>query len=870
MKPRGPRRITFDDFCRMAVDARSSFHPYPYQQLLAQGGLPDLLRVPTGTGKTLAAVLPWMFRRRVHPDPEVREATPRWLVVVLPQRSLVEQTFTFVTTWLANLEKSDPSGRWGEVGHHLLLGGSSTDDRAWKHRPTADAVFVGTQDMVLSRLLLRGYGESRSVWPMSFGLLHANTQFVFDEVQLMGPGLPTSLQLEGLRRVIGTAMSCRTMWMSATIKPSDFEQVPDLAGFWESARVVELGGSDRENPDLSRRLVATRTVSRLDVSAKSYCRDLAAAVVREHRPGTRTIVVVNTVDRALAVHQQVQRSAGQARVVLLHSRFRLPEREARMNEALEEVPEAGTIVVSTQVLEAGVDVSSALLVSELAPWSSMVQRAGRCNRAGEEPGAKMLWVRPHDKRPELPYTVQQLDLAEQVLVSLDGQGVTNVQLQAVQVDEPAPVHPVLRRRDLVDLFDTLPDLSGNDMDVSRWIRDADDRTVSVAWWALNGQPPGEKAKSPFREELCSVPVGKLKDLLKEHATAGRRALSHAWVRDRPSPTERRRGVSDRPWTTVPVTAIRPGSMVVLDADAGGYDVTTGWHGKPNGAVPVVERPAETSPPTPPSRTTPSGTTPDDAPGDPFGGVEETDERGGDPLSASERPVTLAQHLEDVEREATSLLDRYGATTGLSDDLRQAAVTAAALHDIGKAHPVFADSLERAGAPHDGGPWAKSGTDAVLRHSRPAFRHELVSALMLLSPDSGLLDDVVERDLVVYLVAAHHGKVRLGVRSAPEEHPGYVLGVAPDDVAPALKLPDGRMLPSMPLPREIIGIGEGSDTTEQVPSWTTRTCALRDRPDLGVFRLGFLEALVRSADWKISEGYGPPRPATSTTGEGARG
>jgi two-component sensor histidine kinase len=45
--------------------------------------------------------------------------------------------------------------------------------------------------------------------------------------------------------------------------------------------------------------------------------------------------------------------------------------------------------------------------------------------------------------------------------------------------------------------------------------------------------------------------------------------------------------------------------------------------------------------------------------------------------------------------------------------------------------------------------------------RPSPKHRL----MMLDPASGLLDGVEEKDLAVYLAAAHHGKVRLGVRSA---------------------------------------------------------------------------------------------------------
>lgn len=215
--------------------------PYPYQERLAEEGLPDLLSVPTGAGKTLAACLPWLCRRRVHPDPEVRRATPHWLVLVLPQRSLAEQTFDQVGEWLQRLCDAQPDAGWDGVGLHLLLGGASSDDRAWKIDPASEAVFVGTADMVLSRLLMRGYGESRAAWPMSFGLMHCDTQFVFDEVQLMGPGLATSLQLDGLREVFGTAAPCRSLWMSATVDRGWFS-TPDFGGI---RTVVGLTEEDR-------------------------------------------------------------------------------------------------------------------------------------------------------------------------------------------------------------------------------------------------------------------------------------------------------------------------------------------------------------------------------------------------------------------------------------------------------------------------------------------------------------------------------------------------------------------------------------------------------------------------------------------------
>src|SRR5579883_3011896 len=87
--------------------------------------------------------------------------------------------------------------RKDKVGVHVLMGGEETDD--WDVHPEAAAILIGTQDMLLSRALNRGYGMSRYRWPMHFGLLHTDCLWVFDEVQLMGNGLSTACQLEAFR-----------------------------------------------------------------------------------------------------------------------------------------------------------------------------------------------------------------------------------------------------------------------------------------------------------------------------------------------------------------------------------------------------------------------------------------------------------------------------------------------------------------------------------------------------------------------------------------------------------------------------------------------------------------------------------------------
>ena len=195
--PDRPNR--FDDLFAKAT----GYCPHEYQARLACGerrsrGRDDwlsdssacesmLIDVPTGFGKTSAVVLAWLWNRIL----KRRDDWLRRLVYCLPMRSLVEQICLCARQWLENLELSE------DVGLHALMGGEDAGE--WDIHPERNAVLVGTQDMLLSRALNRGYGMSRYRWPMHFGLLNNDCLWVMDEVQLMEPGLWTSAELDWMR-----------------------------------------------------------------------------------------------------------------------------------------------------------------------------------------------------------------------------------------------------------------------------------------------------------------------------------------------------------------------------------------------------------------------------------------------------------------------------------------------------------------------------------------------------------------------------------------------------------------------------------------------------------------------------------------------
>jgi len=189
--------------------------PYAYQQRLAEEPcISRLISVPTGLGKTAAVVLSWLWNRQ---QPSC--SWPRRLVDCLPIRTLVEQTRDEARKWIGELVKSGLiKGEPPKV--HILMGGEEANP--WDLYPEEDAILIGTQDMLLSRALNRGYGMSRYRWPMHFGLLNNDCLWVLDETQLMGVGVETSAQLDGFRHLAQWLQHgpCPTWWMSATLEDS--------------------------------------------------------------------------------------------------------------------------------------------------------------------------------------------------------------------------------------------------------------------------------------------------------------------------------------------------------------------------------------------------------------------------------------------------------------------------------------------------------------------------------------------------------------------------------------------------------------------------------------------------------------------------
>lgn len=372
--------------------------PFPFQQRLGKDLWPELLEIPTGLGKTAGIMIAWLYKQLIGD-----EQTPRRMVWCLPMRVLVEQTRTNADLWVEKVRPYFLAKGLTLPTVHVLMGGEK--DAEWASSPEKPAIIIGTQDMLLSRALMRGYGMSRYQWPIHFALLHNDAFWVYDEIQLMGAGLPTSAQLEAFRRNCPVARASRSLWVSATLNP-DWLATVDMRPFLENSRHLRLTPEEEVSAPVKTRRSAVKQLAKATTIlsadnqkqlAKIYADTLAQEVLARHVDGTTTLVVLNMVERVQSVLEAIDRMKPTAETFAVHSRFRPNDRE-RLNRKLSEVPAddgPGRIIVATQAVEAGVDMTSRVLFTELAPWSSLVQRFGRCNRYGESNncgGADIFWI----------------------------------------------------------------------------------------------------------------------------------------------------------------------------------------------------------------------------------------------------------------------------------------------------------------------------------------------------------------------------------------------------------------------------------------------------------------------------------------------
>ncbi len=342
--------MTLEEF-RAFFKQITNNEPYPHQlktfEELAKGNS-VILRAPTGSGKSEAVFVPFLALRG--------SVLPPRLIYSLPMRSLVNQLAERFRSYSQTAHSPSPmrvAAQHGERPESVLF--------------YADAV-VATIDQVIT---------SYACAPLTLGVRHGNipagavaTGFlVFDEVHTLDPerGLQSALILASRLKGMGIP----SVIMTATL-PTEAQHV-----LQERLNLTTVEVDEKEIPTRKGRSVTLELALDQPLTAQTV-----AQRVKDSK--RRVLVVCNTVDRARSLFSQLN-GAGISADLLLHSRFKDSDREkleAKVKKLLGKPGEQGALVVATQVVEVGLDISCDLLLTELCPMDALIQRAGRCARWG--------------------------------------------------------------------------------------------------------------------------------------------------------------------------------------------------------------------------------------------------------------------------------------------------------------------------------------------------------------------------------------------------------------------------------------------------------------------------------------------------------
>jgi CRISPR-associated endonuclease/helicase Cas3 len=399
-----------------------------FQRDIAVQGLRVLLTTPCGSGKTLAA---WNWiKAQVDKNPTAR------VVFLYPTRATATEGFRDYVSWAPESDAALMSGTADydlqgmfespdDVRHGRNY--QQTDPRLFALGQWRKRIFSATADQFFP-FLQYSYG------PICLLPLLAESVLVVDEVHSFDRSMFASL-----KRFLKEFPTIPVLCMTATL-PN--ERRKDLVGECGLRPYPETTPQDLAEVAESPRY----QIEWID-------RDRAGALARASLVDDRRVLwVVNRVRDCQTAFTAQRDAVPNAPVFCYHSRFKLEDRRGRHNDlvrrfqdaAKDQGPSTAIMGVTTQVCEMSLDLDADVLITEVAPISSLIQRMGRCNRKWPIVLGRIGYVyviRP-ESGTEKPYERTELDAATKFIDDLAGRLVSQRDLEKAYEDhDPQQVEP---------------------------------------------------------------------------------------------------------------------------------------------------------------------------------------------------------------------------------------------------------------------------------------------------------------------------------------------------------------------------------------------------------------------------------------------
>ena len=803
--------------------------PFPWQARLLDdlvaGRLPGALDLPTGLGKTSVMAI-WLVARARGAE------LPRRLVYVVDRRAVVDQATAEaerLRDWAAAEEIGVALGLGARALPISTLRGQFVDNRSWLEDPSSPAIVVGTVDMVGSRLLFEGYATSRKMRPFHAGLLGADAWFVLDESHLVPP-------FAHLLQVV-----CEDPRLRGEAGRSRLLPIPRWLGLSATGQgrrqsTFRLDEADLAHPVVRRRVEATKHAKVVDLGKRGLAEALAEeawTLAMACDEPSRVLVFATRRDDAERAQRHLLRVARDARgrqsaapgTCLFVGGRRVRERAvaAEQLRALGFVagsppPADHSFVFATSAGEVGVDLDAVHAVMDAVAWERMVQRLGRVNRRGSHPATVVIVP-----DPESPWARPVIGLLDLLPVDPDGRidasPAALMELRrehegAVEAASTAsPAYPELQPATLEAwAMTSLLDHPGRP-EVRPWLRGwvDDPPRTSVVW--RTRLPPPDAAERTVVEYFEAAPAHLSERLDVETFKAvkwlGQRSRAVdleedeivGWVLDESGRVSVRWTVADlRRANSGGLQHALSGRSVFVDARIGGLSVEglldpkesvaplTGEVGDPSwiavtdgGAPAVTFRVRERAndevafPPWYARLRIPLARSTDDEEVCHWLVVEQW---RSESTTEDDRSSGPPQLLDEHHAWTAERAERLAVRVGLPDDLRRVVVFAASLHDGGKRAARWQRAFH---APTDG-VYAKTRGPVDVRRL-DGYRHELGSVLQVERDSQFAQLRPEDQDLVLHLVAAHHGFGRPTIPTRGcEEAPPSILQAKAEEIA----------------------------------------------------------------------------------------
>lgn len=694
------------------------------------------------------------------------------------------------------------------------LRGQFADNREWSADPSRPAIILGTVDMIGSRLLFSGYGLGFKSKPLHAGFLGQDALLVHDEAHLEPAFQCLLLKIKKEQARCNEYQKLHVMELSATSRGKSDQEDP--CETLKRDEVFSLSEEDRETTEIKKRIHATKTIHLHENDPKKLPERLSDLAIQHEGANSAVLVFARKVEDVLTVAKDLEkRIKDPERVRTLTGTMRGLERDKLVDEPIfqrflaqssrkkEVSPAEGTVyLVCTSAGEVGVNISANHLVCDLSTYESMAQRFGRVNRFGVCDDTRIDIVYPKEIEEKDEDLKNRLMRTLELLRQLNGDG-SPAALDNLDKDARSaafgPQPTILPVSDI--LFDawaltTIRDKLPGRPPVEPYLHgeaDPEPPQTHITWREEVGVVTDALLDQYKPQDLLDDYPIKPHELLRDRSD---RVFKHlqslakkspdapVWLIDNDGTVEYRflgkdgafkpltlgklvdkdgkDRINNRTILLPPaVNGLRGGLLTGNPADDAD-DVADQWFDKTDQRRIRVWDDEDS-----PKRmrlirtidTTPEADEPEDesSPRRFWSWFAQLRSAEDDFSKTSDLPVTWDDHTNQV----TDYASRIAQALDLPLELQNVIQLAAKFHDLGKKRELWQRSI---GNPKPTDWHAKSGKDPITnRLWKPvditAYRHEFGSLLDLTWKREFLELDEDDKDLVLHLIAAHHGHGR---------------------------------------------------------------------------------------------------------------